>query len=271
MSGNPLSTAAPWSTIAVGYAEMAEKMMRPFAARALELAAPGADARVLDVAAGPGTLSLLAAQQVSKVRALDFSTEMLEVLRRKATAAGVDNIDAVTGDGQQLPYGDGEFDAAFSMFGLMFFPDRSRGFAELHRVLRPGGVAVVSSWAPMDESPLAELIFRAMVAGTPAEGKLPETDMFSLQNPERFETEMRAGGFGEVIVQRHTVELTYPDSAALYRELSEGGAPMAVMRTGFDEAGWAARTALIENYLRENYIPGSPLATTAFLAVGRKD
>ncbi len=270
MSGNPLSTSGPWSTVAVGYAGMAETMMRPFAARALELAAPGADARVVDVAAGPGTLSLLAARQVSQLRALDFSAAMLDILRRDAAAAGLDNIEAVIGDGQELPYGDAEFDAGFSMFGLMFFPDRARGFAELYRVLRPGGVAVVSSWAPMRESPFAELIFRAMVAGTPAEGRLPETDMFSLQNPELFETEMRAAGFGEVTIHRHTVELSYPDSTALYRGMSEGGAPMAVMRANFDEAGWAARTALIENYLRENYSPGSPLATTAFLAVGRK-
>jgi len=48
----------------------------------------------------------------------------------------VTGVTAQVADGQALPFADGEFEAAFSMFGLMFFPDRAKGFAELRRTSR---------------------------------------------------------------------------------------------------------------------------------------
>ncbi|WP_245664735.1 class I SAM-dependent methyltransferase [Nocardia grenadensis] len=155
MPENPLAAVDPWDRIAEDYAVSTISVMRPFAAAAVRLAGLAGHtrpARVVDVAAGPGTLSLLAAEHAERVDAVDFSAPMIEQLERAVTAAGADNVVARVGDGQELPFADAEFDAAFSMFGLMFFPDRARGFAELFRVLRPGGVAVVSSWAPADRS-----------------------------------------------------------------------------------------------------------------------
>ncbi|MGK8502612.1 hypothetical protein [Nocardia asiatica] len=70
MSANPLAVAEPWDLVADGYADFAPAIMRPFAARALEFASLSSQSRIVDVAAGPGTLSLLAAGHVAQVEAM---------------------------------------------------------------------------------------------------------------------------------------------------------------------------------------------------------
>ncbi|TQM29518.1 class I SAM-dependent methyltransferase [Nocardia bhagyanarayanae] len=269
MSGNPLAAAEPWDLVADGYAESALAIMAPFSDRALELADLPADAHIIDVAAGPGTLSLPAAARVRRVQAVDFAEHMLERLSDAARAAGLTNIDVRVGDGQQLPFEDDRFDAAFSMFGLMFFPDRVKGFAEMFRVLKPGGVAVVSSWAPVAESPLMRMRFGALAAGDPNVQE-PQPNFLSLENPEVFATEMRGAGFAGVSIQRHTTTVSYPDADRLWEQMSRGSAPMTVLRHSIGEDEWAARSELMRAYLVENYRPNTPLATTAFLGIGHK-
>ncbi|WP_431966268.1 class I SAM-dependent methyltransferase [Nocardia sp. bgisy134] len=269
MSGNPLASAEPWDLVADGYAESALAIMAPFSDRALELADLPADAHVIDVAAGPGTLSLPAAARVGRVQAVDFAEHMLERLRNAARDAGITNVDVRVGDGQALPFDDDSFDAGFSMFGLMFFPDRIKGFAELFRVLRPGGVAVVSSWAPVAESPLMRMMFGALAAGDPAIQE-PQPNFLSLENPEVFATELRGAGFAGVSIQRHTTSVAYPDADRLWEEMSRSSAPMMLLRRSIGEDAWAARSESMRAHLAENYRPNTPLATTAFLGIGHK-
>src|SRR5262249_40233723 len=128
---------------------------------------PPVGARIADVACGPGTLALLAAQAEFQVDAVDFSAEMVGRLERRARSLGIQGVTAVVGDGQALPLADGIYAAAFSLFGVMFFPDRSRGFAELRRILRPGARAVVSSWPSIDRLPAMAAIFRAVIDALP--------------------------------------------------------------------------------------------------------
>ena len=148
---NALATAEPWDLVAVAYVADALPYFETFSREALRLAALPTRARVADIAAGPGTLSLLAATGGATVSAIDLSPNMVAEFRARVAAAGLDAaVDVRVGDGQQLPFESGVFDAAFSMFGLMFFPDRAAGLREMKRVLKPGGRAVVSSWIPFE-------------------------------------------------------------------------------------------------------------------------
>lgn len=269
MPGNPLAAAEPWDLVADGYAEFGPAIMAPFSARALELAGLSAQSQIVDVAAGPGTLSLPAAERVARVSAIDFSEPMIQRLTEDARTAGLTNIEARVGDGQALPFDDDSFDAGFSMFGLMFFPDRAKGFAELFRVLRPGATVVVSSWAPVAESSLMRMMFGAFAAADPTISA-PQPNFLNLENPEVFATEMRTAGFAGVSIQRHTSTVGFADSDEMWETMVRSSAPLLLMRRTVGEQVWAERVALMRAYLAVNYRPNKPLSTTAFLGIGHK-
>jgi SAM-dependent methyltransferase len=108
---------------------------------------PRAGARVLDVACGSGNGALVAARRYCRVTGVDYVSALLERARQRAAAEGSE-IDFREGDAQDLPFGDASFDAALSIFGVMFAPDQPRAARELLRVCRPGGRVALASWTP---------------------------------------------------------------------------------------------------------------------------
>jgi demethylmenaquinone methyltransferase/2-methoxy-6-polyprenyl-1,4-benzoquinol methylase len=90
--------------------------------------------RVLDACCGTGDLALAAERAGGRVTGLDFSERMLERARRKQQT-----VTWVRGDVLELPFADGEFDAATVGFGVRNVADLERALAELRRVLRAGG------------------------------------------------------------------------------------------------------------------------------------
>jgi len=94
--------------------------------------------RVLDACCGTGDLAIMAARAGATVVGLDFSTEMLARARRKAP-----ELEWLEGDLLELPFEDESFDAATVGFGVRNVDDLERALAELHRVLRPGGLVAI--------------------------------------------------------------------------------------------------------------------------------
>ena len=109
----------------------------PFLLRAAHIAR---GMHVLDIAAGTGLAAEAALGIVGptgRVTAADFSPAMVEKARIRLAQAK--NASVAVEDGQALSFSDRTFDAVVCSLGLMFFPDPTRGLAEFHRVLRPGG------------------------------------------------------------------------------------------------------------------------------------
>jgi demethylmenaquinone methyltransferase / 2-methoxy-6-polyprenyl-1,4-benzoquinol methylase len=128
-------------------------------ARAAQLARVGPGYRVLDVASGTGDLALALARVVApggQVVGSDFSQAMLEIARRKATAArtGVEARFELA-DALALPYAEGSFDAATVAFGARNFSDLACGLREMARVVRPGGSVVVLEITRPTRAPLS--------------------------------------------------------------------------------------------------------------------
>lgn len=104
----------------------------------------------LDVACGSGKLTArlrALAGPGGRIVGLDFSPRMLEIARRQHPG-----IEFVEGDALNLPFYDGEFDAATIAFGLRNLADPVRGMAEMVRVIRSGGRAVVLEFVRPPES-----------------------------------------------------------------------------------------------------------------------
>jgi SAM-dependent methyltransferase len=194
---------------------------------------------------------------------------MLEHLGRNRRALGLENVHAQVADGQALPFADGQFDAAFSMFGLMFFPDREKGFAELHRVLAPGGVAVVSSWAPVDRSPLMTLMFGALCAADPSRSA-PQPNWLSLENPEVFERELTAAGFRDVSVRPYTHAVAVESAEQFWDVITRSSAPLVLLEKRLGPAEWQRQSQLALAFLRERIKEPSSFGTTAHLGFGRR-
>jgi SAM-dependent methyltransferase len=112
--------------------------------RAADLAA---GSRVVDVATGTGNAAIAAARCLCAVTGVDYVPELLERGRARAAAEHLP-VDFVEGDAEALPGEDGEFDAVFSVVGVMFAPDQDRSAAELTRVCRPGGTIALANWTP---------------------------------------------------------------------------------------------------------------------------
>jgi ubiquinone/menaquinone biosynthesis C-methylase UbiE len=265
----PLAIAEPWDLVSTGYSAESDSVMLPFTQRALALVAPSSTAEVLDVATGPGVLALEVAPRVKRVDAVDFSPAMLAQLERKRRALGIENVFAQVADGQALPFADQSFDAAFSMFGLMFFPDRNRGFSELRRTLRPGGVAVVSSWAPVDQSPLMVLMFGALRAAD-ASRPVPQTNLLNLENPAVFVRELELAGFRDVRVEPYTHGVQVESAEQCWEAMTRASAPLVLLKRKLGEQEWARQSRLAKAYVAEQVPSPRVLTTTAYLGFGRR-
>ena len=114
-------------------------------------------ARVLDLGSGAGTDSLVAAQMVGPdghVTGIDMTPEMLDRARASAAEMGLDNVELVEGEVESLPFASESFDVVISNGVIDLIPDKESVFAEIHRVLRPGGriqIADVTLQRPVSE------------------------------------------------------------------------------------------------------------------------
>lgn len=193
------ATPEGWDAAAGAYDSAISRFTRLYADEAVRLAGIWPGHEVLDVAAGTGAATFVAAEAGASVTATDFSPEMIRRLRSNLAALGLDSVTAEVMDGQALDFPDDRFDSTLSVFGLIFFPDRAAGFRELHRVLKPGGRAVVAGWAGPERTPQLSLFGEAARAAIP---DLPRPShpppVYSLRDPQTFAAEMRHAGFTDV-------------------------------------------------------------------------
>lgn len=113
-------------------------------ARVLEVLAPRLGERLLDVGVGPGLLAYDLARLVGRegyVAGLDVSPDMLT--SAKARLADLPQAECLQGEATDLPFADACFDAAVSTQVYEYVADMPQALAELHRVLKPGGRALI--------------------------------------------------------------------------------------------------------------------------------
>lgn len=133
---------------ASGYAKLTGSMSGE--QRAPRHVAMGArpDDELLDIACGPGSLTLALAPHVAKATGFDITPAMLDEARAAQERSGIKNVEWVQGDAARLPFADGSFSLVTCSAAFHHFEDPARILAEMARVCRKDGRVVVSDVAP---------------------------------------------------------------------------------------------------------------------------
>jgi demethylmenaquinone methyltransferase/2-methoxy-6-polyprenyl-1,4-benzoquinol methylase len=112
--------------------------------KAIKMLAKHEPKKILDVATGTADFALATLPlQPEEVIGVDISEGMLDVGRKKITDQGITNVRLEYGDSEQLRFEDNQFDAVIVAFGVRNFENLDQGLAEINRVMRPGGVAMI--------------------------------------------------------------------------------------------------------------------------------
>ena len=119
------------------------------------LGAPRRTERWLDAACGPGIVSRRLASVTGAVHGIDLTPAMIDVARREATAAGIENATFEVGDATATGHADDSFDGAMTRFSVHHLPAPGRLLDELARVVRPGGRVVVADHLADDDADAA--------------------------------------------------------------------------------------------------------------------
>jgi ubiquinone/menaquinone biosynthesis C-methylase UbiE len=212
----------------------------------LDLAAVCPGARVLDVAAGAGGQTLVAARRVGPtglVMATDISAAMLASAEEAAQRASLTNVAIRVVDVENLDLEPRSFDAAICRIALMLFPDPQKALATIRRMLKPDGRFAALVFAAPEKNP----VFALGSAIIRQRGHLPtpaprEPDTFALGDPSVFQETLERAGFGDVVV--HTLPLTYRfeslvDVMAMQKNLNYLRDLMAQLPEAEHDSTWA--------------------------------
>jgi ubiquinone/menaquinone biosynthesis C-methylase UbiE len=125
--------------------------------------------RVLEIAAGTGVVTRYLASALPESVTI-VATDLNQAMLDQAAASGTSRpVEWQQADAAELPFPDHSFDAVVCQFGVMFFPDKSRAFAEARRVLRVGGVFLFSVWDRIEENEFADVITAELATLFPAD------------------------------------------------------------------------------------------------------
>jgi SAM-dependent methyltransferase len=173
--------------------------------------------RVLEVAAGTGVVTReLAARLPATVSIVgtDLNEAMVdyakEIWRQRP-------IEWQQADAIALPFADESFDAVICQFGVMFFPDKPKAFAEAHRVLRQGGTFLFSVWDDIEENDFVNTVTEAL------------TPLFP-DNPPRFHARVPHGYHSLALIEHDLVAggFTTKPQAETVTATSQARAPWLV-------------------------------------------
>jgi SAM-dependent methyltransferase len=243
-----------WQTMASGWERRRadiEEVTRPVTEWMVGALDPRPGDTVLELAAGPGDVGYMAAQLLGEDGRLissDFSSEMVEVARRRAAELGLGNVEHRVIDAEAIPLEHDSVDGVLCRFGFMLMPDPDRAVAEVRRVLRPGGRLVLAVWSTPERNPWISIGGRVLaglgLAPPPEPG---EPGMFVLADEQRLRGLLEGAAFEVERIEDVPVLLTYDDvDDYISAGRDTGGMFARLWSAATDEQREAIRAGLVE-------------------------
>jgi SAM-dependent methyltransferase len=243
-----------WSTVAPDWAQLAgriDRQLGPAGDWIVDALALQPGQSVLELAGGPGTLSMMAARAVGpsgRVLYSDFAEPMVNAARERLTAEGLSWVEFHRIDAEAIDLPEDAVDAVACRMGYMLMAEPAVALRETARVLRPAGKLALAVWGDPGSNPWASVPMREIAAhlSLPA----PTADapgLWSLSDESRLKGELENAGFGsvEVVALEGSAEF---DSADHWIEMTRRLAgPLRTLWESLDES---TRTA-VEQLIRE--------------------
>ncbi len=243
------TTREQWNAAAKGWNDWGPQLrawVGPTTETMLDMAAVVAGSRVLDIAAGAGDQTLLAAERVGSegyVLATDISPGILEFAAANARRAGFANVETKVIDGEELDVPGESFDAVICRLGLMFFPDLSKALKGVKRALKAGGRLAAIVFTTPEKNPTVAFPFaigrRHANLPAPPPGR---PGLFNLGGPGVIEDAFAAAGFGETETKIATPTFRFDSAEDYISFLRSSVGPLIHMLAALDpsarDAAW---------------------------------
>lgn len=221
-----------WDLAADAYARHWHGPLAGLQGELLTLAAPAPGETVLDVACGTGVMSLAAASAVGSagsVLGVDLADAMVHAARQRSLELGLGHAAFERMDAEQLKLPDAGFDLVLCVLGLMYLPDPDAALREVHRVLRPGGRAVLAVWGERVRCGWAPLF--GIVDAEVRSEVCPL--FFGLGQGDALARRCASAGLQVTLERRRSDTLDYMDAAEACAAAFAGG-PVALAWSRFD-------------------------------------
>lgn len=262
-----LTESEAWSAVAQAWdahVDDVDAHSRSATAALLDRLAVQPGERVLELAAGPGSLAATWSRLVGpsgRVVVSDLAPGMVEAAARRVEAQGLGNVEVRVLDASAVDEPDASFDVVACRMGLMFTPDPAAALAEMRRVLAPGGRLGVMTWAGLEHNPWMTCLGMAVMAnGVP--GVPPPTapgGVFSLADPAALAGLVEAAGFSDTTVATADVVFEAPSAEAHVEQVASLAGPLAaVLRAAPPDTQAAVRRTAAE--LAAPYVTASGVA-----------
>lgn len=222
-----------WDKAAEFYEDSWKEQLKPAQDKLLEMAGLKPGESVLETACGTGLVTFRIAETVGsdgKVVATDLSQGMLDLAKKESEKRKAGNIVYQRMDAEALDFEEEQFDASLCGLGLMYIPDPVQSLKEMNRVLKPGGRTVIAIWGERKKCGWADIF--------PIVDKRVASDVcplfFQQGTRNTLESSMKQAGFGDVLLERLSVDLSYPSEEIAITAAFAGG-PVALAYQKFDE------------------------------------
>jgi len=261
-----------WDAIAAGYDEFVAPGEAPFANAGLRLAGLKSGQRFLDVAAGPGGLSLPAARLGAKVLATDWSPAMIERFEARIRDEGLSNAEGRVMDAHDLKIEDDTFDVTGSQFGVVLVQNLPLALREMVRVTKLGGRVLLITYGSSDEFETLQLFIAALQAVVPDFEGLPDDPPpldFQVADPEAMRQRLTDAGLRAVLVDTTHEERVEFGSGQQMWDWVLNSNPIAEMIVGDLTPGQQATVRqVLDRMIRERSGGHGPAVLTAPLNIG---